>query len=208
MGCRRGFSTEITFRQTGFTLLEVLISIVVVSLGLLGTALLQLNALKSVEHAYESSLANLAAQDVKELLWATQLVSADADVVAPLQVACPTHGDVSVGGEDGRHLLPDPFEENGAGSGEWWFNVEIPGLRVVKDDQSIRVKAFKVESKTDNYYPFPSGDPFGDDSGNFPFISCDYIIVIDWGEGRLEGSSTELTYRARLPGSPLDYLMY
>ncbi|MGM0914347.1 MAG: type IV pilus modification PilV family protein [Pseudomonadota bacterium] len=195
--------------QSGFTLLEVLISIVVVALGVMGTALLQLNSLKGAEHAYEVSLANLVAQDVKELLWATQLVAADVSSgVASSEVSCPTHGGITVDGESGEHALPLPFDKVGNdGDGLWWFDVDIAGLGISKGDQAIEVMAFVVDSELDEYYPFPSGDSFSS-SGNFPFISCDYLVSVDWGEGRLEAAPTELSYRLRLPGSPLKYLMY
>ncbi|MEQ6889688.1 type IV pilus modification protein PilV [Halomonas sp. CS7] len=55
--------------QRGFTLLEVLIAVLVLSTGLLGVAAMQLKAMKSVQVSYQRSIASLAAQDAVERLW-------------------------------------------------------------------------------------------------------------------------------------------
>ncbi|MFG6160675.1 type IV pilus modification protein PilV [Halomonas sp. 1390] len=54
----------------GFTLIEALIAILVLSLGLLGVAAMQLNAMQSSHVSYQRSIATLAAQDAVERLWA------------------------------------------------------------------------------------------------------------------------------------------
>lgn len=53
----------------GFTLLEALIAVLVLSLGLLGVAAMQLKAMQSAHVAYQRSVATLAAQDAVERLW-------------------------------------------------------------------------------------------------------------------------------------------
>jgi type IV pilus assembly protein PilV len=55
--------------QQGFTLLEVLIALVVLSIGLLGLAFLQINALQSSLFSYQTTVANMIAKDAKERLW-------------------------------------------------------------------------------------------------------------------------------------------
>ncbi|PXX94912.1 type IV pilus modification protein PilV [Halomonas sp. LBP4] len=55
--------------QRGFTLLEVLIAVLVLSIGLLGIAAMQLKAMKSVQVSYQRSIASLAARDAVERLW-------------------------------------------------------------------------------------------------------------------------------------------
>ena len=57
-------------RQNGFTLLEALIALLVLSIGLLGVAAMQLKALQGAHAAYQRSIASLAAQDAQERLWA------------------------------------------------------------------------------------------------------------------------------------------
>ncbi len=56
--------------QQGFTLIEVLVSFIVLSIGLLGLASLQLNALKSSHSAYQRTVASIIAMDAGERLWA------------------------------------------------------------------------------------------------------------------------------------------
>ncbi|WP_404299044.1 prepilin-type N-terminal cleavage/methylation domain-containing protein [Halomonas sp.] len=59
--------------QAGFTLLEVLIALLILSFGLIGISLLQVKSLHGVHHAYLGSVANMAARDVKEQLWAKKI---------------------------------------------------------------------------------------------------------------------------------------
>lgn len=56
--------------QRGFSLLEALIALVVLSVGLLGVAAMQLKALQSANDGYQHSLASVAAVDAQERLWA------------------------------------------------------------------------------------------------------------------------------------------
>lgn len=57
--------------DAGFTLLEALIAVLVLSIGLLGVAAMQLKAMQSAQVAYQRSVATLAAQDAVERLWAS-----------------------------------------------------------------------------------------------------------------------------------------
>ena len=56
--------------QRGFTLLEALVALLVLSIGMLGVAAMQLKALQGAHAAYQRSIASLAAQDAQERLWA------------------------------------------------------------------------------------------------------------------------------------------
>lgn len=51
-------------RQAGMTLIEVLVALVVFSIGALGVAMLQLNALKHTDSAMRSTQASFIAQDL------------------------------------------------------------------------------------------------------------------------------------------------
>lgn len=55
--------------ERGFTLLEALVAVLVLSVGLLGVAGLQLKALQSSHVAYQRSISTVAAQDAVERLW-------------------------------------------------------------------------------------------------------------------------------------------
>ncbi|MFO8002870.1 type IV pilus modification protein PilV [Thioalkalivibrio sp.] len=56
-------------RCAGFTLLEVLLAMLLLSFGVLGFVSLQLSALQAVHSAYQHSLASVLAADVAERLW-------------------------------------------------------------------------------------------------------------------------------------------
>ena len=56
--------------QRGFSLIEALVALVVLSVGLMGVAAMQLKALQSANTGYQHSLASVAAVDAQERLWA------------------------------------------------------------------------------------------------------------------------------------------
>lgn len=56
-------------RSEGFTLIEALVAVLVLSIGLLGVAAMQLKALQSSHVSYQRTIATLAAQDAVERLW-------------------------------------------------------------------------------------------------------------------------------------------
>ena len=56
--------------QRGFSLIEALIALVVLAVGLIGVAAMQLKALQSANTGYQRSLASVAAVDAQERLWA------------------------------------------------------------------------------------------------------------------------------------------
>ena len=62
LGCSR--------RPKGFTLVEALVALLVLSIGLLGGAGMQLKALQSAHAGYQRSVATLAAVDAQEQTWA------------------------------------------------------------------------------------------------------------------------------------------
>ncbi len=70
------FMTLSKFKQQGFTLLEVLVSLVVLSIGLLGLAALQLQGLKYNHDAYVRTQGTFLAYDLIERMRAN---SANAD---------------------------------------------------------------------------------------------------------------------------------
>lgn len=56
--------------QRGFSLIEALIALVVLSIGLIGVAAMQLKALQSASAGYQRSVASVAAVDAQERIWA------------------------------------------------------------------------------------------------------------------------------------------
>ena len=57
-------------RSLGFTLIEILVALVILSIGLLGIAALQLRSLQSSHASFERSIASLQARDLVERMWA------------------------------------------------------------------------------------------------------------------------------------------
>lgn len=53
----------------GFTLIEVLVALMILSVGLLGLAGLQLHALQYTHSSYQRTLANIQALDMVERMW-------------------------------------------------------------------------------------------------------------------------------------------
>ncbi|MBB3332586.1 type IV pilus assembly protein PilV [Halomonas campaniensis] len=60
--------------QLGFTLIEALVALLVLAIGLLGVAAMQLKAVQSAHVSYQRSIAVVAAQDAEERLWVEMMV--------------------------------------------------------------------------------------------------------------------------------------
>ena len=59
----------LTPKQAGFSLLEVLIAVLVIAIGLLGMAALQLKTVQNSHSAFQRTLASIVAMDAAERLW-------------------------------------------------------------------------------------------------------------------------------------------
>ena len=79
-------------RQQGTTLIEVLVALLVLAIGLLGAAALQLNALKYTDSSRLSSQASFVAYDMMDRIRANP----DADYRLASLAAAPSAGDVNV----------------------------------------------------------------------------------------------------------------
>jgi type IV pilus assembly protein PilV len=79
-------------RMKGFTLIEVLVSVVVFSIGLIGLASLQTIALKNNNTSYMRSQAILLAQDIADRMRANRVaIDAGAYNMASVNLADPTY---------------------------------------------------------------------------------------------------------------------
>ncbi|MBA4253172.1 MAG: type IV pilus modification protein PilV [Pseudomonadota bacterium] len=65
-------------RAAGFTLIEILVALVILSIGLLGVAGLQLRSLQTSHSSFERSIATLQARDLVERMWANEGILYDA----------------------------------------------------------------------------------------------------------------------------------
>lgn len=110
--------------QGGFTLIEVLVALLVLAVGVLGMASMQLKAMQSAHAAYQRSIATMAAQDMVERLW-MQLGKQAVDTGS---IECPDASDTAYNTEFGTPDATDTVLE------EWhseWVEF-IPTL--VKDN--------------------------------------------------------------------------
>ncbi|XKE47194.1 type IV pilus modification protein PilV [Halomonas organivorans] len=98
----------------GFTFIEVLVALLLLSLGVLGLARLQLESLQGTHAAYQRSIASLAAQDAQERLWRAFAQRVDADPA--VSDTCPMQPDV----------LSALNEDDGVWQERW--DTYLPGL--------------------------------------------------------------------------------
>lgn len=101
--------------QRGFSLVEALIALLVLSLGLVGVAAMQLKALQSASLGYQRSVASVAAVDAQERLWA-QLATLEAG---------QTCADINV----------DALEQ--AWANHWFQDNDTPLRNVIESDSRI-----------------------------------------------------------------------
>jgi type IV pilus assembly protein PilV len=110
-------------RSAGFTLIETLVALVVLSVGALGCVALQLNALQATHSAYQRSLASLIAADAAERLW-VGLAAGQIDVAwlpdwvkrrdcgGPDPHVCLPELDVRIGGTAERRVVSVSWAES------------------------------------------------------------------------------------------------
>ena len=105
-------------QNNGVTLIEVLVAVLVLSIGLVGVASLLLFSLKSVHSSYQTSVASAIALDVEEWLWESLRddASLDAD-------GCPDFAAVV-----GR--VSDHWSRSGALEGRNGTLVTLPNLAI------------------------------------------------------------------------------
>ncbi|WP_151442379.1 type IV pilus modification protein PilV [Halomonas lysinitropha] len=76
----------LSFRNSfGFTLIEALVALLVLAVGVLGLATMQLKAMQGAHVSYQRSVATMAAQDMVERLW----IQLGMQAVGSSSVVCP-----------------------------------------------------------------------------------------------------------------------
>jgi type IV pilus assembly protein PilV len=90
------FNSNRLARTRGFTLVEVLVALVVLSIGLLGIASLQLSSLRWNHGASLRSQATLLAYDIVDRMRANQIAANAGEYDAALGTATGTAGSVSL----------------------------------------------------------------------------------------------------------------
>lgn len=115
--------------QRGFSLIEALIALVVLSIGLIGVAAMQLKALQSATAGYQRSVATLAAVDAQERLWAelAQLTNGnDCTVIQGSDIEEDWRSHWFAGSQTPiRHFSGDIVDSSDPNLGTCEFRVEI-----------------------------------------------------------------------------------
>ena len=101
----------------GFTLLEVLVALLVLAIGLVGIASLQVTGLRNAHSSYYTTIASSVALDFEERLW---LRMVDVD-------------DGCLGADDIDDILGELVDWWGSDPAGSFGTVTIPGLRVTRD---------------------------------------------------------------------------
>lgn len=90
---RRRFPPLATRREGGFTLIEVLVTVIVLAIGLLGLAGLQFSGLRYTHSAYQTSQATILAYDILDRMRANRMAAESGSYVigiddTPGQASC------------------------------------------------------------------------------------------------------------------------
>ena len=116
---------SLTKKQSGFTLIEILITLIIVSIGLLGMASLQMNSLRSNQGAYLRSQASMLSYDMADRMRANSARAIAGDYngfdtsgTVPADPGCM---DSAAGCNEAQQSNTDMFEwasrVNGTGAG-------------------------------------------------------------------------------------------
>ena len=165
---RNGFKGCAPTQQRGLTLIEVLIALLVLSIGLAGIAALHLTALRNVHSSYYTSIASSAALDLEERLWLA---------ASGLEEGCLTDGEV----RGVVSALQQQWSSAEAGQ------VTIPGLAIDDDDIAVSNGRLSGDSDSDFWTEVSiamtwSGERFGEEDEVFRYatrVICSPVVPDD-----------------------------
>lgn len=101
-------------RQAGTSMVEVLISLLVMAFGLLGAAALQLASIRASQHAAESSVATVQLYSILDTIRANADVGKIGEYDLPMSPGCPAPSGNSLALRDLAKWLADVKESLGA----------------------------------------------------------------------------------------------
>ena len=147
-------------RSLGFTLIEILVALVILSIGLLGIAALQLRSVQNSQASFERSVATLQARDLVERMWAgiCTLHDANGTIVpnrqAPIETAWRadhTNTNTFAGQEWSAVLIQQP-----PGSHVWTITISWdPRNQRVEGERDEIVHHFRLPPRLPSCPPQP-----------------------------------------------------
>lgn len=171
------------FRCTGLSLIEVLIALLLLSIGLVGTASLQLTSMKAAHSSYYRSVASTAALNIEERVWehARGLLTEDGACISDTMTAGTLEAEIANAWRTGSasSMVWSETAANLAG---------IPGLEV--DLSEITTSSVRR-------------DDVGND-GDWIDAWNHFTANLTWTETRLndEQSTERFDYTIRIPCVP------
>lgn len=158
----------------GFTLVEALVALVVLAVGVLGLASMQLKAMQGAHVSYQRSVATMAAQDMVERLW----IQLGMQGVGSDVVTCPSADDTL--------LIKNPdYDPDVAGENP---TEPVATEKTVFDywyEEWVQILPTLVEASTTVERESP--------------ITCRYTITVVWGDERFTGEDvSQLVYKTSI----------
>ena len=167
---------DVTRLQRGVTLIEALVTLFVLSVGLVGIAALHLNSMQNAHSSYYRSLASVIALDFEERLW----ITAANELSNPGQCLTDVNGDNKIVSTLGE--LTTAWDESSG----------LPGLEVFID----------VQDKDTVVFTRAQPGAAGISIGNWTDRWEEMTVTIKWTEGRFtsDPAGTErFDYVLRIP---------
>lgn len=150
-------------RNKGLTLIEVLVALLVLSIGLAGMAAMHLNSLKNVSSSYYRSLASTIALDFEERLWLESAIAPEVELDAD---GCPD---------------PDAIAEEVVAD---WTNSQ-PSWDWATGERATLPTLGVTAGEATKIVADPGPDPVN------PTTWIELPVTVSWAEGRFEGEASD-----------------
>ena len=133
---------------SGFTLIEILIALIILSIGLLGIAAVQLASVRNSHASFERSIAVVQARDLAERMWAglCDLYDADGNIDANVETAIRNawEADQNAAGT----FIGQAWDPTLARNGDVW-TITIEWMPRIQDQAEQLVHSFRLPPRPD-----------------------------------------------------------
>lgn len=166
-------------RQQGLSLIEVLIALLVLSIGLLGMGALMLTSLQNVHSSAHYSVASAVVLDFEELLWQEVALTAGSDLPGLDGNGCISDDAINALAEE----LTAVWNNTGAGGDDPWTDADrftMPGI-------ALAAGTTEVECARDS-----AGICIDRDGGGVADVNWKTIpVTLTWNEARFAEEEDE-----------------